>query len=91
MVPFIKTYNFKELELAANGGKWAAIGQLKLSMLLTRFRKYPGIRTANKLIINYLGIKLLMNLYYSFMDKIDYDEVFTLNYVVVWQKPMEQN
>jgi SAM-dependent methyltransferase len=84
-----KTYNFKELELAANGGKWAAIGQLKLSILLTRFRKYPGIRTANKLFINYMGIKLLMNLYYSLMDKIDYDETFTLNYVVVWQKPVE--
>lgn len=80
-------YGFEEVELVACGGKWATIGQLRLSMMLTAFRKYPGIRTINKLIIHYLGVKLCINLWYSLLDKIDYDEVITMGYVAVWKKP----
>ncbi|MDX2047194.1 MAG: class I SAM-dependent methyltransferase [Chitinophagaceae bacterium] len=80
-------YGFEKVEILANGGKWAAVGQLRVSMIWSRFRNKPRLSTIYKLFVKYCGIRIVLNSFYSLMDRLEYDELITLNYVCVARKP----
>jgi SAM-dependent methyltransferase len=71
-----------------NGGKWAAIYQLRNNMMYSSFRKRKTFFNKLKKIL-YMELRLtqLRNLFAIWMDKRFYDEGFTLNYLVVAHKP----
>jgi SAM-dependent methyltransferase len=71
-----------------NGGKWAAIYQLRNNMMYSSFRKRKTLLNKLKKIL-YMELRLtqLRNHFAIWMDKQFYDEGFTLNYIVVAHKP----
>lgn len=71
-----------------NGGKWAAIYQLRNNMMYSSFRKRKTFFNKVKKIL-YMELRLtqLRNHFAVWMDKRFYDEGFTLNYIVVAHKP----
>jgi SAM-dependent methyltransferase len=71
-----------------NGGKWAAIYQLRNNMMYSSFRKRKTFFNKLKKIL-YMELRLtqLRNHFAVWMDKRFYDEGFTLNYIVVAHKP----
>lgn len=78
--------NFKVICIYANGGKWAAIYQLNLNIIYSVFRK----KSLFPYILKFIFIKLhftgLLNRMAIWLDKKFYDELLTLNYVVVARK-----
>jgi len=71
-----------------NGGKWAAIYQLRNNMMYSSFRKRKTFLNKLKKIL-YMELRLtqLRNRFAIWMDQQFYDEGFTLNYIVVAHKP----
>lgn len=80
---------FEVIKLKANGGKWAAIFQLNLNILMST-RKYKTLRS--RLIALFL-VKLRMMYLYNklaiWLDKKYYDEILTLNYLIVLKKKVD--
>jgi len=71
-----------------NGGKWAAIYQLRNNMLYHSFHQKKSF--ANKLkkwLFVELRLTQLRNFFAIWLDKKYKDEIFTLNYIVVAHKP----
>jgi SAM-dependent methyltransferase len=71
-----------------NGGKWAAIYQLRNNMLYHSFSQKKGFFTKLKKIL-FMELRLiqLRDYFAIWLDKKFRDEVFTLNYIVVAHKP----
>jgi ubiquinone/menaquinone biosynthesis C-methylase UbiE len=82
---------FEVVKLRANGGKWAALFQLGLNVLFSA-RKY---RTFRSRLISFIFIKLrLIYLYNSvavWLDKRYFDDILTLNYIIVLRKKQAVN
>ncbi|HTM92545.1 MAG TPA: methyltransferase domain-containing protein [Flavisolibacter sp.] len=71
-----------------NGGKWAAIYQLRNNMMYSSFQKRKTfLNKLKKLLYMELRLTQLRNHFAIWMDKQFYDEGFTLNYIVVAHKP----
>lgn len=71
-----------------NGGKWAAIYQLRTNMLYHSFSKNKGFFTKlKKILFMELRLTQLRNHFAIWLDKKFRDEVFTLNYIIVAHKP----
>jgi SAM-dependent methyltransferase len=71
-----------------NGGKWAAIYQLRTNMLYHSFSKRKGFfLKLKKMLFMELRLTQLRNLFAIWLDKKFRDEIFTLNYIVVAHKP----
>jgi SAM-dependent methyltransferase len=71
-----------------NGGKWAAIYQLRNNMMYDSFKKHRTFKNKlKKILFNELRLTQLRNLYAVWLDKKYRDEVFTLNYIVVAHQP----
>ncbi|MBP9098505.1 MAG: class I SAM-dependent methyltransferase [Ferruginibacter sp.] len=64
---------FEVTEILSNGGKWALLGQAILITL-------PNWMIKPKL------VRRLINSFFMFVDKKNYDEVSTMNYVIVAKK-----
>lgn len=72
-----------------NGGKWAAIYQLRNNMMYDSFKKHKTFTNKlKKILFNELRLTQLRNHFAIWMDKKFRDEVFTLNYIVVANKPV---
>lgn len=70
-----------------NGGKWAAAYQLRTNMLYLSFRKRKTLlNKIRKIFYMELRFTQLRNLFAIWLDKNFYDDVFTLNYIVVAKK-----
>jgi ubiquinone/menaquinone biosynthesis C-methylase UbiE len=71
-----------------NGGKWAAIYQLRNNMMYHSFhtRKSLGNKL-KKFLFMELRLTQLRNYFAIWLDKKYRDEIFTLNYIVVAHKP----
>ncbi len=82
----MEKFGFDAIEITPNGGKWAALGQIRVNMIWSMFRRHPRTAVAFKLLVKYTGIRAILNLYYLAMDRIDNDDLLTLNYVCVAQK-----
>lgn len=77
---------FEVVSIKSNGGKWAAIFQLWLNVLLST-RKYVTIRSRIiKLIFIRLKFIILYNKFSIWLDKRYYDDVLTLNYILIAKK-----
>lgn len=72
-----------------NGGKWAAIYQLRNNMLYRSFTTHKTFFNKLKQII-FMEMRLtqLRNHFAIWLDKTYRDEIFTLNYIVVAHKPL---
>ena len=72
-----------------NGGKWAAIYQLRTNMMYLSFRRRKTFWNKLKKIL-YMELRLtqLRNHFAIWMDNHFYDEIFTQNYIVVAHKPI---
>jgi SAM-dependent methyltransferase len=71
-----------------NGGKWAAIYQLRTNMLYHSFSKKKGFfLKLKKILFMELRLTQLRNLFAIWLDKKFRDEIFTLNYIIVAHKP----
>jgi SAM-dependent methyltransferase len=79
-------HGFEIVEIKSNGGKWAAISQLFLNVLMST-RKYVTLRSR---FIKLLFIRLKLIVPYNkisiWMDKRYFDDVFTLNYIIIARK-----
>jgi len=82
----MEKYGFENIEIIPNGGKWAAIGQMRVNIIWSRFRKRPSLAKWYKLVIKYSGLRMILNTYYSLLDQWEFDELLTLNYVCVARK-----
>jgi SAM-dependent methyltransferase len=70
-----------------NGGKWAAIYQLRNNMMYDSFKKNKTFfNKLKKILFNELRLTQLRNHFAIWLDKNYRDEVFTLNYIVVARK-----
>lgn len=70
-----------------NGGKWAAIYQLRNNILYSSFKKKTFYNKLKKILFIELRLTQLRNRWAIWFDKKFRDEVFTLNYIVVAHKP----
>lgn len=77
---------FQIISIKSNGGKWAAIFQLWLNVLLST-RKYRTIRSG---IIKWIFIRfrfiVLYNKFSIWLDKRFFDDILTLNYIIIAKK-----
>jgi SAM-dependent methyltransferase len=64
---------FKMVEIKANGGKWATLGQVILHTLPRRLTKYGFLRSMH-------------NRFFTYLDEKFYNDFNTMNYVVVGKK-----
>jgi SAM-dependent methyltransferase len=77
---------FQIVRIKSNGGKWAAIFQLWLNVLLST-RKYVTIRSrVIKFFFLTLKLIVLYNKFAVWLDNRYHDDVLTLNYIVVVRK-----
>ncbi len=81
-----KKHGFEILELKANGGKWAAIFQMNLNIIYSTFRKKTFFRRILKVLFLHLRLTTVFNTIGCWMDRKFYDELLTLNYVIVGRK-----
>ena len=74
-----------------NGGKWAAVYQLRNNMMYSSFRKRKTIWNKLKKIL-YMELRLtqLRNHFAIWIDKNFMYDVFTLNYIIVAHKPLKK-
>lgn len=78
---------FEVLEIIPNGGKWAVVGQgLQLALRTSLYNKKGFFRRVLKGIYFVLRLRWLINLFFSWLDKADYDPNPTLNFVVIARK-----
>jgi SAM-dependent methyltransferase len=95
----LKTAGFEIVEVIPNGGKWAVAGQAFLNNCYSSFnRKNRQARhqvetvkkkkTILKLPVTLFRIILtvLVNLIFGWLDKVDFDSISTLNWVIVAKK-----
>ncbi len=77
---------FEVVTVKANGGKWAAISQLWLNVLFST-RKYNTFRSR---VIKWLFVRFRLIVPYNkfsiWLDKKYFDDIFTLNYMVIVKK-----
>ena len=81
-----KKHNFEILELKANGGKWAAIFQLNLNIIYSTFVKKTILRRIIKFLFLHLKFTSVINIFACWLDKKSYDDLLTLNYVIIGKK-----
>jgi hypothetical protein len=78
---------FEMIESKPNGGAWSTTGQSiihsffhsKSKNLLVRFSRFIFFK---------LRLTWLVNSIFSWLDKVDYNPVNTMNYVIVGKKPV---
>ena len=80
---------FEIVEIIPNGGAWATAGQTLIHSFLLSKSKNFFIHTS-RFLFHRLRIYWLMNVFFSWLDKIDYNPVNTLNYVVIGKKPLNK-
>lgn len=80
---------FEIVEIIPNGGAWATAGQTLIHSFLLSKSKKIFIHTS-RFLFHRLRIYWLMNAFFSWLDKVDYNPVNTLNYVVIGKKPLNK-
>jgi 2-polyprenyl-3-methyl-5-hydroxy-6-metoxy-1,4-benzoquinol methylase len=80
-------YGFTIVELKPNGGKWAALIQLNLNIIYSTFKRKSFLTKVLKGLFINLRFTALINRVALWLDRNYFDDVLTLNYVIVAQKP----
>jgi Methylase involved in ubiquinone/menaquinone biosynthesis len=79
---------FEIIEINSNGGTWATTGQSIIHSFLHSTSKNFFIRTSRFLFYK-VRLYWFINSFFSWLDKVDYNPVNTMNYVVVGKKPLK--
>ena len=78
---------FEIIETNANGGTWATTGQSLIhSFSLSQSRNF--FIHVSRFLFHRLRLYWLINAFFSWLDKVDYNPANTLNYVVIGKKPL---
>ena len=78
--------NFRVLYIKSNGGKWSATFQMFINTVYSTFR-FKTVRSKMlKLLFIELRLTWLLNKMAVWMDKKYFDDVWTLNYILVAEK-----
>jgi SAM-dependent methyltransferase len=80
---------FEITEIKANGGMWATTGQNIIHSFMNSKSKQFFIR-ASRFLFFRLRFYRLTSTFFSWLDKVDYNPINTMNYVVVGNKPLIQ-
>lgn len=78
---------FEIVEINSNGGMWATTGQNFIHSFMYSKSNHFFIRSSRFLFYR-LRIYWFINSFFSWLDKVDYNPVNTMNYVVVGRKPL---
>ena len=78
---------FEIIETCSNGGMWSVAGQSFIHACVKSTGKHIFLRGL-KFIFFRLRFYWLINSFYAWMDKVDYNPVNTMNYVVIGKKPI---
>ncbi len=78
---------FETIYIKPNGGKWALVGQVFLNSIRASFEKKSWKRSLFKNLYFLFRIKWLVNVFFGWLDKKDFDDSATLNFVLVARKP----
>lgn len=76
---------FDVIEILSNGGMWATTGQSIIHSFTNSNSKKTFLRFY-KFVFFKLRIYWLINLFYGWLDKVDYNPINTMNYVIVAKK-----
>jgi SAM-dependent methyltransferase len=82
----LKEQKFSVIEIVPNGGKWAMVGQLMLNSIRSSIVKKSAIRKIFAFLFFLFRIKWVINILFSWLDKVDRDNIATMNFVVVARK-----
>lgn len=77
---------FTNIQISANGGKWAAAFQMLLNTVYSSFKQKNWRTKLVKIIFIELRLTLLINKIAIRLDKRHRDDVWTLNYLITAQK-----
>jgi SAM-dependent methyltransferase len=77
---------FQVIKIKPNGGKWAAIFQLNINMVYSTFKKNTLLRRLLKFLFIHLRFTALLNSMAIFFDNRNFDELLTLNYIIIASK-----
>ena len=77
---------FEVLLIKPNGGKWSAITQMNINMIYSSFGRKSLVTRMMKGLFTKLRFTALFNKWALRKDRKDFDDLLTLNYVVVAQK-----
>lgn len=78
---------FSVIEIKSNGGKWAFLGQMTQNIILSSTQNKKNILRKIFRVFHLAFVKLIINAFYSLLERIDRDEEFiTINFVVVAKK-----
>lgn len=78
---------FIDISIKPNGGKWATLGQLKQSIVISSLKNKKGMIRRLLYILYRFGYKYFINAFYKLLEEIDKDEDFiTINFIVVAKK-----
>lgn len=86
LLAMLEQSGFQVLSILPNGGKWAAIIQLNLNIIYSTFKKKTLTAKLLKALFTKLGFTSLVNSLALLIEKKHFDDLLTLNYVVVARK-----
>jgi SAM-dependent methyltransferase len=81
----LKKAGFEVVEILSNGGAWALSGQSLLHAFTNSRSNHFFIKTCRYLFFR-LRLYWLTNSFFGWLDKVDYEPVNTMNYVVIAKK-----
>lgn len=76
---------FEIVEITPNGGTWATTGQSIIHSFSSSRSKNLFVH-GSRFLFNRLRIYWVVNSFFAWMDKVDYNAVNTMNYVIVGKK-----
>lgn len=80
---------FEMIEILPNGGMWSVAGQSLIHAFVKSTSRHFFVRIL-KFIFFRLRFSWVITSFYAWLDKIDYNPINTMNYVVVARKPLNQ-
>lgn len=82
----IKSAGFELIDIKENGGMWSVAGQYILMNIDNEHRgRGKKIRFVFRIIKRFYGISFL-NRFFEFLDRVDYNDINTINYVIIARK-----
>lgn len=78
--------NFRVLSIKSNGGKWAATFQMFINIVYSTFRFKTFRSKLVKILFIEFRLTLILNKLGIWLDKKYFDDVWTLNYIIVAEK-----
>jgi SAM-dependent methyltransferase len=82
----IDKFGFEQIEMIPNGGKWAALGQIRINVIWSIFRNKLTLAKWHRFFLRFSGCLILLNAFYLLLDKWEQDDLLSLNYVCVARK-----